>query len=119
MPTGIYERTEEIKMRIRQGIRARGYRHTQETKEKIRKKLFKGESVKKKTGNHRAYFQFQLPSRCELCDNPAHDRHHKDGNTLNNDPSNIQFLCVKCHMALDGRMNPPRDWHGRIMPRKS
>lgn len=35
-------------------------------------------------------------------------RHHRDGNRMNNDRSNIEFLCVKAHkdahQALDGRV---------------
>jgi len=32
------------------------------------------------------------------------ERHHKDDNTHNNAPENIQALCRKCHMLLDGRL---------------
>ncbi len=41
---------------------------------------------------------------CEKCSSPAKDRHHKDGNTSNNDESNIMVLCRKCHMLEDGRL---------------
>ena len=41
---------------------------------------------------------------CESCNtNPAIDRHHVDNNTQNNERSNVQFLCRKCHMVADGR----------------
>jgi len=32
------------------------------------------------------------------------ERHHKDGNTLNNAPDNIEFKCRRCHMRDDGRL---------------
>jgi hypothetical protein len=34
---------------------------------------------------------------CERCDSPATERHHKDDDVTNNDPSNIEFLCKSCH----------------------
>lgn len=36
---------------------------------------------------------------------PAIDRHHIDGDTTNNDRSNITLACRRCHMVLDGRMD--------------
>lgn len=41
---------------------------------------------------------------CERCGKPAMDRHHRDGNPGNNDPSNVAILCRKCHMLADGRL---------------
>jgi hypothetical protein len=41
---------------------------------------------------------------CERCGVPATDRHHKDGDTWNNERSNLEFLCRRCHMQVDGRM---------------
>lgn len=41
---------------------------------------------------------------CVLCGKPASDRHHKDGDTFNNHPTNISFLCRRCHMLVDGRL---------------
>jgi hypothetical protein len=46
--------------------------------------------------------------RCEVegCGGTA-ERHHVDGNTGNNDRSNIAFLCNKHHKEADGRMSRP------------
>ena len=33
------------------------------------------------------------------------ERHHIDGNTANNKPGNIAFLCRRCHMREDGRLD--------------
>jgi len=42
---------------------------------------------------------------CEECRAaPAVDRHHRDGNPLNNQPDNLMGLCRRCHMVLDGRI---------------
>lgn len=44
------------------------------------------------------------PSKpCSTCGKKA-EIHHRDGNTLNNEPTNIDFLCRRCHMLADGRM---------------
>ena len=49
---------------------------------------------------------YDLPDLCESCkESPAVERHHKDDNPLNNDPSNLLFVCRKCHMRLDGRIS--------------
>lgn len=42
---------------------------------------------------------------CEKCRRPGTDRHHKDGDTGNNGPSNIEILCRRCHMKGDGRLD--------------
>jgi hypothetical protein len=65
---------------------------------------WKGDTAKAGTKRQRAQRAFQL-GQCERCDVPATDRHHKDGNTGNNDPSNIMILCRRCHMEIDGRLN--------------
>lgn len=43
-------------------------------------------------------------NKCELCGRQAYDRHHINGNTLNNNPSNLLAVCRSCHMILDGRI---------------
>lgn len=57
-------------------------------------------------GRLRARIAFpEMPSLCTRCKLAAPtDRHHKDGNPLNNSPSNIAFLCRRCHMREDGRL---------------
>ena len=55
------------------------------------------------TGNHRAQIMYPLEP-CEVCGSEKSERHHKDDDTLNNDRSNIQFLCRKHHMEVDGRL---------------
>ena len=53
----------------------------------------------------RARSLYRLPELCERCrSSKPHDRHHIDGNPRNNTPSNIAFLCRRCHMSVDGRL---------------
>ncbi len=52
----------------------------------------------------RARVRYKLPAKCRYCDAPPTDRHHKDGNPRNNLPSNIDFVCRRCHMVEDGRL---------------
>lgn len=112
--TGVYERTEEHRRKLSESKKGRP--RSEETKQKISKGLFKGDSALKRTGNHRAYFLYRELNKCELCDKIAVHRHHKDGNPLNNETFNIQFLCARCHMIIDGRFErQKRDWHGRIV----
>lgn len=61
-----------------------------------------GNNVKISSGRDRARRMY--PSRsCRICGRET-EHHHKDGNPLNNEPSNIDFLCRKHHMEADGRM---------------
>lgn len=66
---------------------------------------WKGEKASKAAGHARACVLFELPSTCENCGAPTQlERHHKDGNALHNSKQNIQFVCRRCHMILDGRI---------------
>lgn len=52
----------------------------------------------------RAVRMFALADACERCARTVPlERHHKDGNPANNEPSNIWILCRRCHMEVDGR----------------
>jgi hypothetical protein len=64
---------------------------------------WKSNDVGKGGGRYRAQQRYLL-GPCDRCGNPATDRHHKDTNTANNDPGNIELLCRRCHMIADGRM---------------
>ncbi len=64
---------------------------------------WKGDLATKGAGRGRARLRFPL-GPCQRCGKEGIDRHHKDGNTLNNNPENILILCRLCHMKEDGRM---------------
>jgi len=66
--------------------------------------MWKGNDVTLTNGRVRACHWFGI-DKCEICSKPAMDRHHRDGNPINNDSSNIQCLCRSCHMRVDGRMD--------------
>lgn len=57
-----------------------------------------------RTGRQWARDHLPLEPNCERCGAEAVDRHHRDGNPLNNDPGNVASLCRRCHMELDGRL---------------
>ena len=67
--------------------------------------FWKGDDVLEASGRVRAQKKFKNAVMCNRCKSKKKpiDRHHKDGNTRNNNESNIEFLCRKCHMKLDGR----------------
>lgn len=67
-----------------------------------------GDAVTKSGGRQRARKLFPGALVCEIagCGKKA-ERHHKDDNTANNDPSNIAFLCHRHHVHADGRMSRP------------
>lgn len=42
---------------------------------------------------------------CEVCGSSQNlERHHLDNNPFNNSPDNVQVLCRRCHMEIDGRL---------------
>jgi len=57
---------------------------------------WKGNNATQHAGRIRAYRLFEQQS-CKNCGNKDGHRHHIDGNTLNNNEDNIQFLCNRCH----------------------
>lgn len=63
-----------------------------------------GASATGHAGRRRAQKLFPVIGKCAKCPSKAKDRHHIDGDTSNNDPSNIEFVCRRCHMAEDGRL---------------
>ena len=57
---------------------------------------WKGNNVCNNEGRYRARQLIKVPKGFE--------RHHKDGNPLNNDPENIMIVTRSEHMKLDGRI---------------
>ena len=58
--------------------------------------ILKKDTKAQSTGRGRAQRQVPCPK--------GYERHHIDGNELNNEPSNIMIVTRKEHMILDGRM---------------
>lgn len=67
-----------------------------------------GDDVSEKGGRARALRWFS-DQPCDKCGETKADRHHKNGDTSNNDAANIEFLCRKCHMTDDGRIERMRE----------
>jgi len=87
----------------------RGRPHSPEHRKNLSRALsgkrnprWKGDDVQVVAGNHRARSMYPLEP-CEICGSEKSERHHVDGNPMNNTQSNIQFLCRKHHMRVDGR----------------
>ena len=89
------------------GVKA-GYK---QTAEHIAKRIrfgaehvhWKGDKVSEKGGRTRALRAFP-DGPCVRCSSPNGERHHKDSNTANNTPTNVEMLCRGCHMLKDGRL---------------
>lgn len=62
---------------------------------------WKGDEVGEWGARRRAQKELP-PGECEVCGDPA-DRHHVDRDILNNDPSNIRYLCRSHHIQLHRR----------------
>lgn len=67
-----------------------------------------GNNASVRSGRTRALRLYPSIGACVSCGNERAERHHVDGNTLNNDASNIAVLCRKCHMSVDGRRSALR-----------
>lgn len=65
---------------------------------------WKGDNAQEQSKRRRARKLFPLPEKCESCEAKATQRHHKDGDPGNNVPSNIMFVCHRCHVLIDGRL---------------
>lgn len=66
---------------------------------------WKGDRCGVRSGRDRARSLFKSNEPCSICGSIKSERHHKDGDTLNNEPGNVVFLCRKHHMAADGRLS--------------
>jgi len=64
---------------------------------------WKGDLCKQANGNQRARRMYPCPA--------GKERHHIDGNPLNNLPENIAFVTRKEHQLLDGRLEKLRLIH--------
>lgn len=61
------------------------------------------EDATPQAGRKRARLMYPGPHECEHCGAPA-ERHHRDGNPLNNAAENVAFLCRKHHINEEDRM---------------
>ncbi len=66
--------------------------------------IYKNKRSEANCGRARAVKLYKIIGRCEMCEDNATDRHHVDENTSNNERDNLLFLCRRCHMKVDGRL---------------
>lgn len=59
-------------------------------------------------GHKRAQRLYQMGD-CEKCGDLGRDRHHRDGDQMNNVPENVAILCRRCHQREDGRYDALRE----------
>jgi len=75
---------------------------------------WKGDDVTSEdAARHRARTRYAI-NTCERCGKGGFDRHHIDGDVKNNKPENIQILCRRCHMEVDGRLEKVKERAKRI-----
>ena len=72
--------------------------------------MWRGTEVTDQAGRNRARRRFAA-TKCSKCGSSGGqmDRHHIDGNTLNNARGNVIALCRRCHMLADGRLEQFRN----------
>ncbi|KKK49301.1 hypothetical protein LCGC14_3136420 [marine sediment metagenome] len=73
---------------------------------------WRGDKATVLSGRDRARRMYPVPKPCTMCGEKG-ERHHKDGNTLNNEPINIDWLCRRHHMMADGRSKARNPLTGR------
>lgn len=65
---------------------------------------WKGDDATHQAGRKRARALYPDAKPCEVCGKPG-ERHHRDGNPLNNAPENIGWLCRTHHIRTEDRMS--------------
>src|SRR5687768_17141450 len=68
-----------------------------------------GENISEKGGRKRALRLYRDIGPCWNCGREPAERHHIDGDTGINSPSNIAIVCRRCHMESDGRLDEFRE----------
>lgn len=112
---GKHQSEETIAKRI---AKTKGMKRSEETKTKMREAMiarkllreknpnWKGDRITQHSGRDRARSWYPCPKGME--------RHHIDGNPLNNSPENVMIVTPKEHMELHNRLNH-RDSKGRFV----
>lgn len=69
--------------------------------------MYGGNNISPNGGRFRAIKLYNISDEmCESCGTKAaYERHHLDGNTLNNKRDNILFLCPQCHKGMHNLIN--------------
>ena len=96
---GFYGKHHSIETRTKISAKMKGIKRSEETRAKIskgisgeRNAMWKGDKATKHAGNVRAQRKVTCPKGLE--------RHHADGNPLNNSPDNILLVTHRQHSLL-------------------
>lgn len=76
---------------------------------------WKGDEATRQAGRKRARSLYSDAQPCQVCGASA-ERHHRDGDTLNNEPGNIAWLCRTHHIRVEDRMAYRRGSRGGTAP---
>lgn len=112
--------TDELRERISQALIGRpNPRMAEMARQQVGEKhpRWVGDNSTRHTGHRRAEKAFS-PGACDVCAKPytgghSVERHHKDGNSLNNGPQNVAFLCPKDHKAAEKVIRETREGASR------
>lgn len=104
--TSIRGRRHSPEARAKMSLAGRGRK---QSKEHVQKRIrrgaahynWKADDIAVKSGRSRALRLYPESVPCVKCAAAKSERHHKDGNTRNNAPENIERLCRRCHMLSD------------------
>ena len=77
---------------------------------------WKGDAVKEISARSRTQRWFTDIGPCSICGEERSERHHRDGDTRNNEPQNIVILCRRCHMKEDGRLASLLEMSAKMFP---
>jgi hypothetical protein len=63
------------------------------------------------TVNYRAIAARYHPKKCVACKSTGYlEVHHRDWNSHNNHPENLEWRCRPCHLAVHGKRVQRRTW---------
>lgn len=63
------------------------------------------------TVNYRAIAAAHHPKRCVVCKKTGYlEVHHRDHNSHNNHPKNLEWRCRKHHLAIHGKRAQSKTW---------
>jgi hypothetical protein len=71
---------------------------------------WKGELASESSKRQRGRRKYKIKDKCERCGRKAKDVWHKNNNLDDNSEENLQSLCRRCRMELDGTLDSIKHW---------
>lgn len=72
---------------------------------------WKGDNASKASKRQRSRRKYKLKDKCERCRRKAKDVFHMNGCLDDNSHDNLQSLCRRCRMELDGTLDVIKNWN--------